>query len=154
MHPEAYLDRLASTKQVSDLKNIIRGPFSSILLTFLSVSAYLLCINVVFCVFHVFLCISMISKVWKRRETLFGVDLSKNFGVSSVLDMFGEGNDVLQILIIICTTAGVEIKIEPLNSCSLRAAKIQRSDFYVIYKCICIYIYIHICIYASMHLCI
>ena len=37
MHPEAYLDRLASTKQVSDLKNIIRGPFSSILLTSVSV---------------------------------------------------------------------------------------------------------------------
>ena len=31
----------------------------------------------------------------KRRETLFGVDLSKNFGVSSVLDLFGKGNDVV-----------------------------------------------------------
>ena len=37
MHPEAYMERLASTKQVSALKNIIRGQFSSILLT--SVSA-------------------------------------------------------------------------------------------------------------------
>ena len=31
----------------------------------------------------------------KRRETLFGVDLSKNFGESSVLGVFGERNDVL-----------------------------------------------------------
>ena len=71
----------------------------------------------------------MISRVWKRCETLFGVDLPKNFGVSSVLDLFDGGNDVLQIVTTICATAGVEIKIEPLNSCSLRAARIQRSDF-------------------------
>ena len=49
--------------------------------------------------------------------------------MNSVLDLFGEGNDVLPILTIICATAGVEIKIEPLNFCSLRAARIQRSDF-------------------------
>ena len=38
MHPEAYMERLASAKQVSDIKNIIQGPFASILLTLLSVS--------------------------------------------------------------------------------------------------------------------
>ena len=40
LHPEAYLERLASTKKVSDVKKIIRGPFSVILLTFVSVSVY------------------------------------------------------------------------------------------------------------------
>ena len=39
MHPEAYMDRLASTNQVSDLRNTIRGLFSSIFLTLLSGSA-------------------------------------------------------------------------------------------------------------------
>ena len=38
MHPDAHLEFLASTKQVSDLKNINRGPFPSILLTSLSVN--------------------------------------------------------------------------------------------------------------------
>ena len=61
---------------------------------------------------------------------LFGVDLSE-FGVSSALDLFGEGNDVLRILTIICATVGTEIKIEPLDYCSLRAARIRRSDFHV-----------------------
>ena len=42
------------------------------------------------------LCISMIPRVLKRRETLFGVDLSKIFGVNSVLDLFGERNDVFK----------------------------------------------------------
>ena len=40
MHPEAYLERLASTKQNSDAKKLICNPFSSILLIFVSVSAY------------------------------------------------------------------------------------------------------------------
>ena len=60
-----------------------------------------------------------------------------------------------------CATAGVEIHIETLNSCSLKAARIQRSDFDALYTCIYIYICIicihaamHLCIYASMHLCI
>ena len=35
---EAYLAFLASTKQVLDVKNIIRGPFSLVLVIFLSVS--------------------------------------------------------------------------------------------------------------------
>ena len=84
MHPEAYLECLASTIQVWVLENIIR------------------------------------------------VDLCKNFGVGFVLDLFGEGTDVLQMLRIICATVGVEIKIEPLNSCSLRAARIRRPDFDVL----------------------
>ena len=41
MHPEAYLELLATAEQVSDVKNIARGLFSLILLTFVSVSAYL-----------------------------------------------------------------------------------------------------------------
>ena len=70
----------------------------------------------------------------------------------------------IYIYIYICATAGEEIQIEPLNSCSLRAARIRRSDFYVFtQKCIYIYILIiyiytvasmHLCIHASMHLCI
>ena len=96
----------------------------------------------------------MLSRVGKRRGTLFGVDLSKNFGMSSVLDLSGERNDVLQILTNICATAGVEIKIEPLNSCSLRAARIKRSDSDVLYMHLCIYASMHLCIYASMHLCV
>ena len=51
----------------------------------------------------------MISRVGKRREALFGVDLSKDFGVSSVSDLFGGENNVLRILTVICATAGVEI---------------------------------------------
>ena len=39
MHAEGYLERLASTKHVSDLKKIIRGSFSLILLTCVNVSA-------------------------------------------------------------------------------------------------------------------
>ena len=88
------------------------------------------------------------------------------------MDLFGGGKDVLQILTNICATAGVEIKLEPLNPndyCSLRAARIKMSDFDVfrniyIYVGVYIYIYIYIskytyiyvCIYASisMHLCI
>ena len=54
MHPEAYLDRLACTKQVSDLKNIIRSPFSSILLTFLSVSTFFAWLYVISCAFRWF----------------------------------------------------------------------------------------------------
>ena len=50
MHPEAYLDRPASTNHVSHLKNIIRGLFPSTLLSSLSVSAYQLCVNVCKCV--------------------------------------------------------------------------------------------------------
>ena len=38
--------------------------------------------------------ISMFGRVRRRRETLFGVDLYKNFGVSSVLELLGERNDV------------------------------------------------------------
>ena len=34
----------------------------------------------------------------------------------------------------ICATAGMKIKIEPLNSCSLSAAKIQRSDSDALYS--------------------
>ena len=49
------------------------------------------------------------------------------------MDLFGEGSDVLQILTNICAAAVMEIKIEPLNSCSLRAARIQRSDFDALY---------------------
>ena len=41
MHPEAYMERLACRKQVSDLKNTIQGPSSSISLIFSSVSAHL-----------------------------------------------------------------------------------------------------------------
>ena len=41
------------------------------------------------------LCISSISRVWKRRGTLFRVDLSKKFGLSSVLELFDESNNVL-----------------------------------------------------------
>ena len=37
MHPEAYLEHLASTKQVSDIKNIIRGSISLISLLFASI---------------------------------------------------------------------------------------------------------------------
>ena len=48
---------------------------------------------------------SMVSRVWKRREMLFGVDLSKNFGKSSVLDLFGGESDVLKILTTICATS-------------------------------------------------
>ena len=59
---------------------------------------------------RILLCISIVSRVWKRRWTLFGVDLSRNFGASSVLDLFAEWNDVLQISIIICVTVGVQIK--------------------------------------------
>ena len=97
----------------------------------------------------------MMSRVWNRCETPYGVDLSKNFGVSSCLDLFGEGNDVLEMLTIICATADVEIKIEPQNYCSLRAARIQRSDFdalFVTYRCAS-HAFMHrcnLCIYASM----
>ena len=91
---------------------------------------------------------------------LFGVDLSETFAVSSVVDLFGRGNDVLQILTNICATVCMEIKVEPSSSCSLRAAIIQRSDSDVLH--IYIYIYasyascasVHPSIYASMHLCI
>ena len=41
MHPETYMEPLASTKQVSDLRKLTRGPFSWILLRFVSVSVYL-----------------------------------------------------------------------------------------------------------------
>ena len=40
MYPEAYVDRLASAKQVWDVKKIIRSPISLILLISLSVSAF------------------------------------------------------------------------------------------------------------------
>ena len=49
----------------------------------------------------------------KRCGALFGVDLPKNFGVNAVLDLFGEGSDLLQILMITYATAGVEVNIEP-----------------------------------------
>ena len=62
--------------------------------------------------------------------SLFADDLSKSFGVSPVLDLFGEGNDVVQILTIVCTTSAVEIKIDPSNYYSLRAARIKRLDYY------------------------
>ena len=39
MHPAAYLDRLAFTKQVPDVQKVSRGSFPLILLTLLSVSA-------------------------------------------------------------------------------------------------------------------
>ena len=74
---------------------------------------------------------------------LFGVDLPKNFGVNYVPDFFGEGNDVLRMLTIICATAGVEIKTEPVNSCSLRAARIQRSVL-MFYVDMHVYIYIYV----------
>ena len=35
----------------------------------------------------------------------------------------------MYVLTVICATAGVETKIEPLNYCSLGAARIKRSDF-------------------------
>ena len=47
-------------------------------------------------------------------------------------------------------TAGVEIKIEPFNSCSLRAAGSQRSDFDALY--INIYTHIYIYIYTYVHI--
>ena len=40
MHPEGYLDRLASTKQVSDVNKVVRGQLSLILLLFSSVSVF------------------------------------------------------------------------------------------------------------------
>ena len=46
----------------------------------------------------------------KTLETLFVVDLSKILSVSSVLDLFGGGSDVLQILKDICATAGRKSK--------------------------------------------
>ena len=61
--------------------------------------------------------------------------------MSSILDLFGKGSDVLSRLKTTCATAGVEIKIEPLNFDSLKAAIIQRYDFDV-FLYICIYIYI------------
>ncbi len=60
------------------------------------------------------------------------------------MDLFGERNDVLQILTTICAAAGVDIEFEPLNSCSLRAARIQRSDVDALYIYIYTYIYIYI----------
>ena len=72
--------------------------------------------------------------------------------MSSVLKLFAEGNDVLQISTVICARAGVEIQIEPLNSYSLKAARIQRSALDALY--IYIYASMHPCICASMQLCI
>ena len=68
----------------------------------------------------------------------------------------------LSVSTITCATAcDREIKVERLHSCSLRAARIQRSDFMLytkiniyIYTYIQVYIYMHLCIYVSMDLCI
>ena len=72
--------------------------------------------------------------------------------MSSSLDLFGEVDDVLQILTTISTTAGVEIKIESFNSGSLRAARMQRSDVDALYIYIYIYICIHIYIYSITYI--
>ena len=95
MYPKTYLDRLAFTKQVSVPKNHCLR------------SIFIECNNIYKYrhIFHMILqknlCIFMFSRVSKRRETLLEVDLSKNFGVRSVLDLFGEGNNVSQILTIV-----------------------------------------------------
>ena len=81
--------------------------------------------------------------MWKRLGVPFGVDLSKNFDVSSVLDLFFEGSDVLEILTGICATAGVEIKAEPLISCSQRAARIQMSDLGVLRGYVYAFLYVY-----------
>ena len=95
----------------------------------------------------------MISRVWKNAyrllESMMSICLRFLAWALFWTCLVEEWNDVLQILTNICTTAGVEIKSEPLNSCSLRAARIQRSDF-MIYMNISLYV----CIYASMHLCL
>ena len=102
----------------------------------------------------------MISRVWKRHETLFGVDRSKKFGVSSVLDLFREGNDVLQILM-----EKIYVRRRAWKSKSnlriLAAWGLQKFKgpsfmcvFFYIYIYIYIYAYMHLCIDASMRLCI
>ena len=86
--------------------------------------------------FNDFLCISMIWRVWKRRGTLFGVDMSKNFGVSSVLDLFGERNDAFkyrQLFMHLC----------------IYVISIYMSIYLSIY-----YLSIYLFIYLSIHLCI
>ena len=47
--------------------------------------------------------------------------------------------------------ACTKIKIEPLNSCSLRAARIKRSDFDASYMYIYIYTYLYIYMYIYIY---
>ena len=49
-----------------------------------------------------------------------------------------------------CATAGVEIQIEPLKSCSLRPARIKRSGSDAIYIYMYIHIHIHIRVYMNI----
>ena len=79
----------------------------------------------------------------KTRNALFGVDRFKNFCVSSVLDLFGGGDKVLRILTVICAAAGVQIKIALFSSCSLRAARTQRSGCDVFCSCILTLVYVY-----------
>ena len=74
---EVCLDRLASTKQVSDVPNLISGLFASIEL---DVDAHV-------CICYDFSLISMNVRVCRRRGTVLGVDLSNCLGVNSVLDL-------------------------------------------------------------------
>ena len=113
--------------------------------------------------------ISTISRVWKRRETLFGVDRSKNFGVSSVLDLFGERNKVFKYrqlsvhlciyLISICLSICLSIKylsticpsIYPSIYRSIYLSTIYPSLSLSIYPSI-YYLSIYLSIYLSMYL--
>ena len=129
MYPEAYMERLASTEQVSDVKNVIRGPFSSISLTSLGVSVYF-----VWCMISCpFPCFRGYGKDAERylesicprdlAEALFWTCLVKETLFSRYWQVFARRH--------------VEIEIEAFNSCSPQAARIQRSDFDDL--CICIH---------------
>ena len=76
----AYLDGLACATQVSDVKKVC---LRTIPIDFQQICKHL----------HVFCVISYCSIIYgaaKGRRTQIGVGSSKSFGVSSVLEMFGE----------------------------------------------------------------
>ena len=83
MHPEPYLDHLVFVKQGV-------GCHKSHLKSFSIDFERYACMYVFRKMVHEFVRISLSSRGLERRGTLFGADLSKNFGASRVLELFGE----------------------------------------------------------------
>ena len=143
VYPEAYFDRRACTKQSSNVKKILRGAFALILRMSWSLCVYLVRFRLMS---DEFVCISLFSRVRKKRGMFFGVDQSKKLGVNSVLDSVREWNDasvhcVQCVHCIFCTDC----------------QSIYLSNCLSIYKPICLhylsaYLSIYLSIYQSIHL--
>ena len=102
----------------------------------------------------------MISRVPNRRDTLFGGDRSKIFGVSFVLDLFGERNDVFKhrqlfmhlsdIYLSICLSTCLSIYLSVYLS-SIYLLSVHLSIHLSIYY-LSIYLCIHLSVYLSIYL--